>query len=299
FSSVDKPFSVALILDMSNSTRYKVSEIQDAALTFVNQLRPEDQVMVVAFDDQIRVPTIFTNDRKKVQEAILSTRTGGNTRLYDAVDLVMNKYLTKMEGRKAMVLFTDGVDTSSKQADYESTMRDAEELDALIYPVQYDTYDDINYGGGTGSIATTFPSLPSILGIPNSRNRGPGSSSGEYSKADNYLRGLADVTGAREYKVNHFTDLDRAFQLVAEELRRQYSLGYYPQSSASIGERRRIRVRAKQGGLVVKARTSYVYAPRQAMNKLPDSGQKPEESKNPELKTRQLKTDAQGNIIIP
>lgn len=306
FYSVDKPFSVALILDVSASTQYKITEIQDAALAFVNQLRPDDRVMIVAFDDKIRVLTNFTNDRKKMEEAILSTRTGGNTRLYDAVDLVMNKYMNRIEGRKAIVLFTDGVDTNSKKADYDSTLRDAEELDALIYPVQYDTYNDLNSGTSTGSVAGTFPWPRSIPGLPTPNSRGPvhGGSRGEYAKADAYLTGLATVTGARAYKVNHFTDLDRTFQLVAEELRRQYSLGYYPQSSASIAERRRIRVRVKQGGLVVRSRTSYTYKSEQAMNRSPGSGQKPEnqpedQPKNQKVKTKQLKTDAQGNVIIP
>src|SRR6185503_12617700 len=107
---------------------------------------PEDRVMVVAFNDRIRVLSQPTNDRATLRDAIRETDAGSGTRLYDAVDMIINEYFNKIEGRKAMVLFTDGVDTTSRRGTYESTMRDAEELDALIYPVEYDTYADM--GGG-------------------------------------------------------------------------------------------------------------------------------------------------------
>src|SRR5882762_6959140 len=149
FASTEKPFTVALVIDTSASTRFKLEEIQDAAISFVNQLRPDDRVMVVSFDDKIRVLSQPTNDRSALRNAILQTRIGSGTRLYDAVDQVINQYFNRVEGRKAIVLFTDGVDTSSKNATYESTVRDAEELDALIYPVEYDTSGDMGvFGGG-------------------------------------------------------------------------------------------------------------------------------------------------------
>ena len=140
FASVDKPFSVVLMIDTSGSTRFRIEDIQDAAITFVNQLRPDDQVMVVSFDDDVRILSEFTGDRGRLRDAIRRTRTGDGTKLYDAVDLVINQRLNRVSGRKAVVLFTDGVDTTSRRASYASNVRDAEEVDALIYPVQYDTY---------------------------------------------------------------------------------------------------------------------------------------------------------------
>ena len=148
FSSVDKPFSVVLMIDTSGSTRFRLDEIQEAAITFVNQLRQDDRVMVVSFDDQVRVLSEFTNDRSRLRNAIRRTEPGDGTKLYDAVDLVMNQRLSGVEGRKAIVLFTDGVDTTSRHASYDSNIRDAEELDALVYTVQYDTYMDQGGGGG-------------------------------------------------------------------------------------------------------------------------------------------------------
>src|ERR1041385_8133288 len=150
FSSVDKPFSVVLMIDTSGSTRFRLEDIQDAAIAFTNQLRPDDRVMIVSFDDQVHVLSEFTSDRNRLRDAIRRTRTGDGTKLYDAVDMVMNQRLNTVSGRKAIVLFTDGVDTTSNHASYATNVRDAEELDALIYPVQYDTYADMGNGGGGG-----------------------------------------------------------------------------------------------------------------------------------------------------
>src|SRR5689334_1063332 len=144
FQSVDKPFSVVLMLDTSPSTKFRLEDIQDAAISFVNQLRPDDRVMVVSFNDKIQILSEFTTDRGKLNHAIQRARTGDGTRLYDAVDMVINQQLSRIQGRKAVVLFTDGVDTTSRTASFESNMMDAQELDALIYPVQYDTSRDMN-----------------------------------------------------------------------------------------------------------------------------------------------------------
>src|SRR5262249_56576290 len=113
FGSAETPINVALILDVSGSTRFKLEDIQDAALAFVDQLRPQDRVMVVSFDQEVRVEAEFTNERDKLMRAVLRTRTGGGTRVQDALDLALTERLDRIQGRKAMVVFTDGVDNSS------------------------------------------------------------------------------------------------------------------------------------------------------------------------------------------
>jgi Ca-activated chloride channel family protein len=275
FSSVDKPFSVVLMLDTSGSTRFRLEDIQDAAITFVNQLRQDDQVMVVSFDDQVRVLTEFTNERYRLRDAIRRTRPGNGTKLYDAVDLVMNQRLNSVAGRKAIVLFTDGVDTTSRHASYSSNVRDAEELDALIYPVQYDTYMDMGGGGGSGwpgsggGPNSNGDLLGQILGGILHKGGGGGSRGGggvgnsrhEYDVANRYLHELAERTGARSYEADSTQNLSTAFGNIAEELRRQYSLGYYPKKPAQAGERRQIRVRVNQPNLAVRTRDSYVFNP--------------------------------------
>jgi VWFA-related protein len=113
FSLVEVPFNVVLLLDTSRSTVFRLEDIQHAAVAFVEQLRPQDRVMVVSFDDKIYIDSEFTSDRARLRRAIYGTRTGGGTKLYDAVDLVITERLNRMDGRKAIVLFTDGVDTTS------------------------------------------------------------------------------------------------------------------------------------------------------------------------------------------
>jgi VWFA-related protein len=316
FASTEKPFTVALLIDTSGSTINKLGEIQDAAIAFVEQLRPDDRVMVVSFSDKIRVLTQPTNDRNALRDAIRRTEPGDGTRLYDAVDQVINQSLNRIEGRKAIVLFTDGVDTTSKHATYESTVRDAEELDALIYPVEYDTYSDMGIGwpgsggsrrgsrgggypggnGGGGSYprgngggnggGSVLDILGAILGGGNGGGNngggnypggsggrrgggrggtwpgggGSGNTRGEYELADQYLHDLARVSGARLYNAEQ-SNMDVAFRSVAEELRRQYSLGYYPKNAPRAGERRTVKVRVNRPELVVRTRDSYVFQP--------------------------------------
>ncbi|HEX5887109.1 MAG TPA: VWA domain-containing protein [Pyrinomonadaceae bacterium] len=267
FQSVDKPFSVVLMLDTSPSTQFRLEDIQDAAITFVRQLRPDDRVMVVSFNDDINVLSEFTTDRSKLQRAIQRARTDDGTRLYDAVDMVMNQYLARIQGRKAIVLFTDGVDTTSRRADYQSNMMDAQELDALIYPVQYDTARDMNVGNfpSSGQIDVWGTILGGIFGGGGGMGRRPprgrGTSRGDYELGDNYLQELANTTGGRGYRADSLQNMSFAFANVAEELRRQYSIGYYPKRPLQAGQRRMIRVRSKQPNLAVRARDSYVFNP--------------------------------------
>ena len=272
FASVDKPFSVVLMIDTSGSTRFRIEDIQYAAITFVNQLRPDDQVMVISFDDDVRVLTEFTGDRSRLRDAIRRTRTGEGTRLYDAVDLVINQRLNGLSGRKAVVLFTDGVDTTSRRASYADNVRDAEEADALIYPVQYDTYSDVNSGGSTWPGTRRVPTSPAdiliqILGGMGGGRVGRGGRSGggvgssrtDYEQANRYLRDLAERTGARQFQADSTSNLAYAFGNIAEELRRQYSLGFYPKRPPQQGQRRQVRVRVNQPNLAVRARDSYVF----------------------------------------
>jgi Ca-activated chloride channel homolog len=274
FQSVDKPFSVVLMLDTSPSTQFRLEDIQDAAITFVNQLRPDDRVMVVSFNDDIKVLSEFTTDRSKLRRAIERSRTDDGTRLYDAVDMVINQQLSRVQGRKAIVLFTDGVDTTSRRASYQSNVMDAQELDALIYTVQYDTSHDMsvtNYPP-MGSIDIFGQILGGIFG--GGRRRGGGGGGGgyprgggrgtardDYELANYYLQELANSTGGREYHADSLQNMSNAFANVAEELRRQYSIGYYPKRPPQAGQRRQIRVRARQPNLAVRARDSYIFNP--------------------------------------
>ncbi|HSD44979.1 MAG TPA: VWA domain-containing protein [Pyrinomonadaceae bacterium] len=259
FATSDSPFTVILLIDTSGSTQFRLDDIQDAAINFVSKLKSNDSVMVMSFDDRIDVLCKPTTSREEIEKAIRRTRTGGGTRIYDAVEDVLKKRLSTISGRKAIVLFTDGVDTTSRRASYDSTVRLAEESDAPIYSVDYDTR-------GGNSPVTGLPSPGgggTIFGWPFPRPGVPGTSGGtvgDYKRAVAYLHALSDVTGGRFYSGDSMFGIGQAFTWIAEELGRQYSLGYYPNTRGKDGERRQIKVRTTERDLVVKSRDSYIYS---------------------------------------
>lgn len=271
FQSVEQPFTVILLIDVSPSTQFRIEEIQDAAITFVNQLRPADKVMVVAFDQRVNVMCPITNDRRVLQSAIRQAQFGDGTSLYEAVDFVIEQQLSRIQGRKAVVLFTDGVDTTSRRANFESTLRQTEEIDSLFYTIRYDTSTDM-YGGnpnpgptrgsGRGGRVTLGDILGAIMtggnvSIGGGRGRG-GASSAEYQKGREYLEKLASTSGGRMFEAKSIYNVDAAFAGIAEELRRQYSIGYYPEAVGKVGDRRQIKIRVMRPNVVVRAKTSYI-----------------------------------------
>ena len=273
FSAVETPFHVVLLLDTSNSTAFKIEEIQSAALTFVNQLGTDDKVMVVSFDDQIHIECEFTSDRSTLRRAIYQIRTRGNTKLYDAVDFAVAERLNQIQGRKAIVLFTDGIDTKSRQATARSTVELVEESDVLVYPIQYDTYLDMGQGGyGRRNPPISIPpdiwgrrrrwpfAAPfSMLTAPQIITRSPGGHNSPQAQQDAtlYLETLAKHSGGRHQNADNIQNLNQAFSMIAEELRHQYALGYYPKNSAKDGTYRSVKVRVSQTGWVVRAKEGY------------------------------------------
>ncbi len=271
FSNEEQPFTVALVLDMSYSSTFKINEIHSAAMAFINQLRPNDKVMVVSFDEEVHVLTSPTNDREILQRAVKSTKVASGTSLYEAVDLIFNEKFKRIGGRKAIVLFTDGVDTTSRRASDLSNKSDASELDALVFPIQYDTYADVQaIKNKPVIIPPTQPSpIPSKnkspfpfpiptggVGMPSSQ----GTSAEDYRRADEYLDEMAARTGGTLYKASTTANLAAAFSNIANELRQFYSLGYYPGDEAREGKRRKIKVRVTKPDLTVRARDGYVVA---------------------------------------
>jgi len=272
FAAIEKPFTVVLLIDTSASTWLKLGEIKDAAAVFVAQLRPDDQVMVISFGMGVKVQCEPTADRQKIRKAIAATSKGLSTHLYDAMENVMQKHLRRISGRKAIVLFTDGVDATSNHATYESTVKTAEELDALIYPILYDTYDpSIDTGGSTAPpsksrLPSILRKIPLPLPIPTigngggSSGGGAGSSRADYDRGERYLHELADLTGGRVYEARKdLSYLRDAFSHIADELGRQYSIGYYPKRKGEPGERRQIKVRVSRPDVAVRSRDKYIY----------------------------------------
>jgi len=192
FGRVAAPFHVVLMLDTSSSTKDQLKKIQQAAYTFVQQLQPVDRVKVISFDDKVRDLNEFTADREVLRAAINGTRSGDGTKVYDAVELAMNT-LRQIRGRKAIVLFSDGMDWYSDTATFQSTVRFLDEEGVVIYPIRYDTRATTEalareQSGGTPSLptisvirqpspsGTTAPTFPDGDGVPtsgSSRKTGP------------------------------------------------------------------------------------------------------------------------------
>lgn len=248
FGTSDKPFTVVLLLDTSPSTEYKIDEIRAAAVAFVDQLKPQDRVLVIEFDGNVHVLTETTSDRQLIYKGIRKADFGGGTALYDAVDFSLRKRLNQIEGRKAIVLFTDGVDTQSGKSTYDSTLALAEESDSLVFPIYYNTFFDQRRG-------TYNPFPDPIWGSSVPR----GTTSEEYALGRRYLEELADYTGGRVFRPEATPGgLTRAFEGIAEELRRQYQIGYVPVDEGKPGQRKLIKVRVDKPNLVIRSRDSYV-----------------------------------------
>jgi Ca-activated chloride channel family protein len=248
FDSADRPFTVALLLDISDSTKFKLKEIQDAAIAFTEQLRPEDRVIIVAFDSRVNVVSEPTSDREALQKAIRRIKSGGGTSLYSAVKIAVSERLNRIRGRKAIVLFTDGVDTTSKSATYEETLHTAQELDALIYTIQYNTYSDLTASnvneGFNGAELMTAKGEPLQVA---------------YTRAKRYLNLLAEKSGGRPFFADSIERLQATFARIAQELRQQYSIGFYPKHDAGDDGARQLKIKIDQPGVVVRTRRSYVF----------------------------------------
>jgi len=246
FGKTDVPFSVILMLDTSPSTEYKIDQIRDAARSFVDQLGPEDSVMVIEFNWSHHVLCEPTQDRQLIYKALNKADFGQGTSLYDAVDFALRKRISQITGRKAIVLFTDGVDTTSTKSSYDKNLAVAEESESLIFPIYYNTYFDVRRQAGGGG-------WPTIFGQPQMNVP----SASDYALGKQYLEDLASYTGGRVFRPET-GGLNAAFEGIAEELRRQYSIGYIPKDEGKPGQRKAIKVRVNRPSVAVRARDSYI-----------------------------------------
>lgn len=327
-ATVNVPFHVVLMLDTSDSTREKLGEIKRAAVAFLGQLGPKDRVKVISFDNELRDLNDFTSDKAILRGAIEQTRAGEGTRVYDAMQLAID-VLRPIQQRKAIVIFTDGMDWHSDRSTYEGTVHDLDESGVIVYPIRFDTRVETERlarkqaeeQNGTqlptssilrapsGTTPTTFPGddpspvptmkreplpippLAVILGrggnrnppqtsptdpFPDSGGRSTGrppnpgtindsrksdSISGMmdqlYLMADSYLAAIADQTGGKVYRADTVAFLPQAFAAIADELRTQYLLGYYPTNPTHDGKYRKIQVKTSRKDIAVRARPGY------------------------------------------
>ena len=241
---VNEPLNVVLMIDSSLSMPLKIDQVRQSAMSFVESMRFEDRLMVVSFDDKVHLDSEFTSDRVGLRRAILAARLGETTRLYDALDLVLTERLNPIGGRKAIVLFTDGVDTSSWLNDAAGTLAELEESNVILYAVQLETKNDetVQYQRGW---------VPEVTSADRAKNEQL------HANGSQYLQDLASRSGGRSFRAATMDSAVETFVQVADELRHQYVLGYYPSNRARDGSYRRIRVTVNRPGVRIRARSGY------------------------------------------
>ncbi len=230
----NEPFDVAVVVDTSLSMAWVRQEAQVSLLALINALWADDRVLLASFDDHIFVRSELTGDRRELRRGVFEMENGVGTRLYDALALVTEQRLSALTGRRAMVLVTDGRDTTSRLADADQILRVAARSEVPIFVVQKEA------GAATEPKGTNHTSDRQTTTV-----------------ASAFLIRLADNTGGRLFHASRQAQFDEAFGRIASELRQQYTLSYYPSDQHSDGRYRRIRVEVNRPGAEVRSRSGY------------------------------------------
>jgi Ca-activated chloride channel homolog len=264
FGTVEEPFNVALLIDSSGSTVDQLAHIKAAAGAFLDNLRPHDKVMVIEFNDSVSIHCELTSNRDTLNRAIERIQPGEYTQVYEAVYTAVWEKLEDVEGRKAVILFSDGIDNASTEIAEEDTL-DAviESEDVIVYPIRFSTRADVErrlerkYANqrleapnqATPASLNLVKKLPTYEEALRDLDK-------TYRKADEYLNELARLSGGVVERADRLTDLQAAFGRIADELRKQYLIGYYPKDEKSESDRR-IRVQVTRPDAKVRARPGY------------------------------------------
>jgi len=229
FQSETQPITVVVMLDTSGSMTGSIKLLKAAAEQFVTRLLPDDKAAVGAFNDKIELSANFSNDRDGLITEIRDLDFGNGTRLYDALSESLNQ-LHGIDGRRVVLVFTDGDDTSSRVG--RGTIMDrARAEEVMIYAI--------------GLQSEFFDGARVVR-----------------SKPDSGLRRLAEETGGGYFELKQTADLGPTFTRVAQELHSQYVLGFEAQQLD--GKVHKLTVKMKQTGMTARARRSYVASAAQA-----------------------------------
>ena len=228
----DLPLTLGLMVDTSMSQERVMASERVACFRFLDQvLRPDkDQVFIMSFDLGMLMNQELTSSRKKLEDALALVDTptrkelqlagGGGTMLYDAVGKASSEVMKSQKGRKALIVLSDGVDVGSEST-LAAAIEAAQRADTLIYSV---LFTDAGFGGSGG--------------------RG-------------VLMRMSRETGAGFFEVSRKLSIDGVFDLIQDELRSQYSMGYVSDVPVRISEFRKIQLTTRQKGLVVQTRDRY------------------------------------------
>jgi Ca-activated chloride channel homolog len=244
------PVSVGVLLDTSGSMDRKIRTAIEAVDRFIRRIHQDDEIFLMTFSGQAVLRQDFTDDRDKLSQALRRILPTGGTALYDAVAEGVTKIAAGRHDKRAILVITDGQDTASA-AKLQEVLEGIRGSEVLVYPLGI---SPLTYAKGPSRNAWGWP-LPSLLaGKP-----------GMQSKRDevdmNVLRAFAETSGGRAFLlaetfVGRGSQIEKILDIIADELRSQYTLGYYPLRSDD-GRYHSIRVRTKTGD-AVRARRGYV-----------------------------------------
>ena len=247
FYSEGVPVHVVLLIDISGSTRQAQGEIHQAALGFAKSLDSEDRVAVITFNDAPRLILDWTNDIEKVEVALGSIYAKGSTVFNDALYVTFDDLLASVEGKKAVIALTDGIDTNS-MVDPAETMNLAIRSESMIYVVsKLEEY-------WAGAMAARMVYQRRTGYVPKQLT------DSFILSARRFLQRLAQQTGGKVLDTQAFVSLSDVYRQVAEELKNQYYVSYISSNILKDGKWRQVEVRARPAGVVVSTRPGY-YAP--------------------------------------
>jgi len=223
FQNETQPITVVVMLDTSGSMTGTIELLRQAAEQFLIRLLPEDKGRVGAFNDKIQFSSRFTSDRDELVSDVKELDYGNGTKLWDAVGASLDE-LKGIEGRRVILVFTDGDDTESRTR-LGTVIDRARAEEVMIYAIGLES----NYFNGEHMVR---------------------------SKPDGGLRKIADETGGGYFELKKTAELAPTFSRVAQELHSQYVLGFTP--TALDGKVHKLMVRVKQPGMTARARRSYL-----------------------------------------
>jgi len=264
FANDEQPITVVMMLDRSASMRRNFALVEKAAEQFVDALGTADRARIGSFSNRIQVdPRTFTSDHGELLEILRSQlQEEGPTPLWNAINVGITALLHE-EGRRVILVFTDGVDAPFNPGPNSSTLKDvmkrAEEENVMVYAIGLAGVNGGGYGGrrpggGYGGGRGGYGGRPGG-GFGGGRG-GRSYGGGAMDKPDPGLPKIAGATGGGYFELTNTADLASTFKRVIDELHHQYLLGFAPASLD--GKTHRIEVRVKNTEMAVRARKTYL-----------------------------------------
>ena len=256
FEPTVAPFSVVMLLDMSGSTLGFRETIRQSASRFIDALAPEDRVAVVEFYDKVNLRNDFTTDRRIIANSINVANGRGKTQLYKAIDFAVDKLAREGKRRKAIIVLTDGVDSTVRDEDRDFLEKTkAADVAAAIKPEKNDVLSRLLNRADAQGI-TIYPlALPT--GDPFKLADPTPTQIAVFSAARSRLQILAERTGGTLNTINRLEEMGRLYAAVAADLRALYTVEYQSTNDKRDGKWREIRVDVNNPELISRTRQGY------------------------------------------